>query len=107
MNSASRAYSSGRRWPTNLRFGHLIRRRPSQRLRALRALVNASTYGCPGAPDLARQRFVRAADRAASVATLTLDLVASLTVRSRAPFSYMEGCVGALACSHHASYRRD
>ena len=89
MNSASRAHSSSLRWPRNLRFGHLIRSRPIRRLRALPALATNSSHGCPGAPDLPHQRFVRATDRAPSVASLALNLVASLTVRSRARLSYI------------------
>jgi hypothetical protein len=93
--ASSRALAPGRVYSSSsLSFGHLIRRRPVHRLRALRALTRASTHGCTGAPDLPHQRFVRAADRAASVATPTLDLVASLAARSRAPFSYMNGLCG-------------
>jgi len=76
------------------RFGHLSCLRLPNWLRALRAFATASTHGCPGAPDLPRQRFVRTTDRAPSVAPLALARVASLTVGSRAPFSYMNGLCG-------------
>jgi len=94
MNSASRAHSSSLRWPRNLRFGHRIRRPPIRRPRALRALATDSTHGCPGARDLPHLRFVRAADRAPSVTLLAPDLVASLTGRSRAPYSDIDWLCG-------------
>jgi len=89
MNIASIIYQLHRDACDEQRFGLLSRRRTAHCLRALRALATDSTRGYTGAHDLPRQRFVRATDRAPSVATLTLTLVASLTVRSRAPFRYL------------------
>jgi hypothetical protein len=75
--------------PINSASGHPIRHRPAHCLLALRALASDSTLGYTGAPDLPPQRFGRATDRAPSVATLPLTLVASLIIRSRALFSHV------------------
>jgi hypothetical protein len=82
---------------------HLNRRRPSQRLRALRALASASVLGYTGAHDLPHWRFVRAGDRAASATTLPSTLVASPASGSRARFDLSTPFMARLQLLHRAS----
>ena len=111
MNSASAssfiaiALPPGASLGVALSFGHLNRRRLAHWLRALRALATASTHGYTGAPDLPRQRFVRAADRAASATTLPSTLVASLTDR-RAAHAFDTVLLARFRSPRCASYRQ-